>query len=168
MHDRGFRGGRVTGLLLVLALALPAASPAGAAPRDDSRESVPSFNESPGCNDLDGIRGPLASHVGVLGPAEPLYGPWADYYGRTIRDVMDQLVLVHLPGLSKDLYLHDRVLPAFNQVLANLAVAASKGRTNRRQSELPVIDCSGPVVEILREGPITARDIERALRNAAA
>ena len=129
MHDRGFRGGRVTGLLLVLALALPAASPAGAAPRDDSRESVPSFNESPGCNDLDGIRGPLASHVGVLGPAEPLYGPWADYYGRTIRDVMDQLVLVHLPGLSKDLYLHDRVLPAFNQVLANLAVAASKGRT---------------------------------------
>ena len=129
MHDRGFRGGRVTGLLLVLALALPAASPAGAAPEDDSRESVPSFNESPGCNDLDGIRGPLASHVGVLGPPEPLYGPWADYYGRTIRDVMDQLVLVHLPGLSKDLYLHDRVLPAFNQVLANLAVAASKGRT---------------------------------------
>ena len=31
-----------------------------------------------------------------------------------------------------------------------------------------VVDCSGPVVEILREGPITARDIERALRNAAA
>ena len=113
------------GLLLVGTLmlgGLPATAAGDLEPR-----TVPSFNESPGCDSLDGFRGPLASQSGLLSMDEPIYGPWADFYGRTIREVWGQLVAVQLPGQSKTLYVHERVLPAFEMVLDNLAAEASQG-----------------------------------------
>jgi hypothetical protein len=71
----------------------------------------------------------------ALPGATELHGPWADYFGRTISEVSSDLVVVHLPGLAKDLYIHERVLPAFNQVLANLAVAAANGDTYEIRSD---------------------------------
>lgn len=64
-----------------------------------------------------------------LWDSTPLHGPWADHYGRTIGDIRDDLVVVRLPGLAKDLYIHERVLPAFNRVLENLASYAPPGET---------------------------------------
>ncbi|MEE9297663.1 MAG: M15 family metallopeptidase [Acidimicrobiia bacterium] len=98
-------------------------------------DTVPSFSESPGCGAVNGVRGP---HMGP-GPYDPafpydvlpdgteLHGPWADYYGRTIGEVGSDLVPVNLPGLAKTLYIHQRVLPAFQQVLDNLAIEAANG-----------------------------------------
>ncbi len=128
-HRRG------TALAAVLALVLAGAPVAGAEGPAPEQESIPSFNESPGCAALDGIRGPLATHSGVLDPSEKLYGPWADFYGRTIQDVIDQLVPVHLPGQAKTLYVHERVLPAFQMMLQNLADAAADGKTYTVRSD---------------------------------
>jgi len=116
---------RVTmAVLLIGALGVPSA-----AADEPITEQIPSFNESPGCGDLDGIRGPLASKVGLLEMSEPIYGPWADFYGRTIASVHSQLVPFKLPGQSKTLYVHQRAYPALQQVLKNLAAEAAKGHT---------------------------------------
>jgi len=132
-HTRIHR--RLTALVAAVTLVLGAAPPAGASDPQPQSEAVPSFNESPGCAALDGIRGPLATQSGVLDPSEKLYGPWADFYGRTIQDVIDQLVAVHLPGQSKTLYVHERVMPAFQMMLQNLADAAAKGKTYTIRSD---------------------------------
>jgi hypothetical protein len=126
---------RLTALAAVSALVLGAVPPAGASDPQPLEESIPSFNESPGCGALDGIRGPLAPYQGVLDPSVKLYGPWADFYGRTIGDVIDQLVPVQLPGQSKTLYVHERVLPAFESMLQNLADAAAAGKTYEIRSD---------------------------------
>jgi len=116
---------RVTmAVLLIGALGVPSAAADEPIP-----EQIPSFNESPGCGDLDGIRGPLASKVGLLEMSEPIYGPWADFYGRTIASVHSQLVPFQLPGQSKTLYVHERAYPALQQVLENLAAEAAEGNT---------------------------------------
>lgn len=86
-------------------------------------EDVPSFNESPGCGALDGIRGPTAEDPGRIELWEPIYGPWADFFGRTMQAAWDQRVAVRLPYMSpgsKWLLIHERVLPAFEQVVDNL------------------------------------------------
>jgi len=95
-------------------------------------EGVPSFNESPGCDALDGIRGPTAADPGRIELWEPIYGPWADFYGRTMADAWAQRVVVQLPGMApgtKALFIHQRVLPAFQQVVANLQAEAAAGHT---------------------------------------
>ena len=100
-------------------------------------DTVPSFAESPGCGAFNGTRGPQMGPgpyeagwpYDALPTATELHGPWADFYGRTIGDVHGDLVVVHLPGQAKDLYIHGRLLPAFNQVLANLAIEAANGNT---------------------------------------
>ncbi len=93
---------------------------------------VPSFNESPGCGALDGTRGPTADDPGLLEMWEPIYGPWGDFYGRTIAQAWGQRVEVQLPGMypgTKILLIHERVLPAFEQVVAGLEAEAAAGRT---------------------------------------
>ncbi|MCH7583856.1 MAG: M15 family metallopeptidase, partial [Acidobacteria bacterium] len=125
----------VLGLLLSLtASALPASA------RSDT---VPSFSESPGCGAFNGLRGPQMGPgpyddnypYSALPSTEELHGPWADYFGRTIGQVNSDLTVVHLPGQAKDLYIHERVLPAFNQVLANLAVEAANGNVYEIRSD---------------------------------
>jgi hypothetical protein len=112
-------------IVAAAAMVLLAAPPADSAPVPP----VPSFNESPGCQALNGIRGPFVTRAGIIPMDEPIYGPWGDFYGRTIQDVYDQLVQVKLLGQAKILYIHQRVLPAFQRVLDNLAAAAADGNT---------------------------------------
>jgi hypothetical protein len=113
----------------MVAAALVVPAPARATENEPLPETLPSFNESPGCDDLDGIRGPFASKSGLLEMSERIYGPWAHFYGRSIQSVWEQLVPVQLPGQSKTLYVHQRVLPPFQQVLDNLAAEAANGNT---------------------------------------
>ena len=121
---------------VLLGLVVSVAAPAvGGEPTPDVApvpEGVPSFNESPGCDALDGIRGPTAADPGQIELWEPIYGPWADFYGRTMADAWAQRVVVQLPGMSpgtKALFIHQRVLPAFQQVVANLQAEAAAGHT---------------------------------------
>ncbi len=135
------RSARLFGALGILGLVVSlAATTTPAAARSDT---VASFAESPGCGAPNGTRGPQMGPgpyeagwpYNALPGVTELHGPWADYFGRTITEVSSDLVVVHLPGLAKDLYIHERVLPAFNQVLANLAVAAANGDTYEIRSD---------------------------------
>ena len=129
------RFSRIAGALGVLGLLLSLT--ASALPASARSDTVPSFSESPGCGAFNGLRGPQMAPgpyddsypYDALPSTAELHGPWADYFGRTIGEVNSDLVVVHLPGQAKDLYIHERVLPAFNQVLSNLAVEAANGNT---------------------------------------
>ena len=126
---------RAWSAILLAVLLAPQALAAATEPEPEPTplpDGVPSFNESPGCGALDGIRGPTAEDPGRLEMWEPIYGPWGDFYGRTIAQAWEQRVVVQLPGMSpgtKALFIHQRVLPAFEQVVANLEAEAASGRT---------------------------------------
>jgi hypothetical protein len=97
---------------------------------DPRAVTLPSFTESPGCDGPYGIRGPYASHGGYLPPEELVLGPWGGFYGRTMEEVHDQMVLVEMPMADRPfaLYVHRRVVPALEQVIANLEREAAAGR----------------------------------------
>jgi len=128
---------------LIVATVAPAASAQSSPPPHPESDTVPSFNESVGCGPLNGIRGPQMGPgpydsgypYHALPDDAELHGPWADFFGRTIGDVRDDLVVVHLPGLTKDLYIHQRALPAFELVLENLAEQAANGNVYEIRSD---------------------------------
>lgn len=100
----------------------PAANAVGA-----EGESWPSFNESDGCGS-PWMRGPNAQASGWLPASTVLRGPHADYFGRTVDQVWDSLVWWDVPmSNGESLRLHERMMPALDQVEANLAQAASDG-----------------------------------------
>jgi hypothetical protein len=109
---------------------LPALADDPAVDPDPRAVTLPSFTESPGCDGPYGIRGPYATHGGYLAPEELVLGPWGGFYGRTMGDVHDQMVLVEMPMADRpfSLYVHRRVVPALEQVIANLAREAAAGR----------------------------------------
>jgi hypothetical protein len=111
------------------ALPAPAAGDSAAEPGPRA-VTLPSFTESPGCGGPYGISGPFATHGGYLGPEEPVPGPWGDFFGRTMREVHAQMVPVQLPGADRPftLYVHQRVVPALDRVIANLEREAAAGR----------------------------------------
>ena len=125
---------RSAAVLLVLALA--ASSSAGAfaddapAAQEPRAVTLPSFTESPGCDGPYGIGGPYATHSGYLTADELVLGPWGGFFGRTIEQVHAQLVPVELPMADRPftLYVHERVVPALEQVIANLEREAAAGR----------------------------------------
>ena len=120
--------GRV-GAVMLLAFILPAAAATAHEPTPDG---VPSFNESPGCDALNGIRGPLAAEPGLLELNEPIYGPWGDFYGRTVGLAWAQRVAFTYPSTSgspKTFWVHQRVYPALQDLLGNLADEAAEGHT---------------------------------------
>ncbi|MDX1691605.1 MAG: M15 family metallopeptidase [Acidimicrobiia bacterium] len=91
-----------------------------------------SFNESPGCADPQGVRGPYATTAGDLPDSERLHGPWAEVFGRTIGDVRERLVEVALPtngGPPVTVVVHEVVAPALDAVIATLEDHAADGRT---------------------------------------
>jgi hypothetical protein len=115
--------------LLALSPAPGLADDAGANP-DPRAVTLPSFTESPGCDGAYGISGPYAPHGGYLGPEEPVPGPWGDFFGRTMQQVHSRMALVELPGADRPftLYVHQRVVPALERVIANLEREAAAGR----------------------------------------
>lgn len=123
--------GAVSLALALAAGAVPAAAGPPAAEPGPRAVTLPSFTESPGCNGPYGISGPLATHSGYQGPEEALPGPWGGFFGRTMREVHAQMVPVQLPGADRPftLYVHQRVVPALDRVIANLQREAAAGRT---------------------------------------
>jgi hypothetical protein len=97
---------------------------------------APSFNESAGCGeDLQGFRGPQADSPGRVSDSQVIGGPWGDFFGRTMGEVRDRLVpmaLPNAPGLSPvTIYVHERVVPALEQVIENLAREQEAGNYYR-------------------------------------
>ena len=109
----------------LIALTLPVSA-------NPQEEGLPSFNESEACETLVGIRGPLAEAPGTLDVDEPIFGPWADFYGRTVGDAWDQRVVFQFPTMSgspKTFWVHERVLPALQLALDNLQAEIGLGHT---------------------------------------
>ncbi|MFH1329456.1 MAG: M15 family metallopeptidase [Actinomycetota bacterium] len=120
----------------IAVLALAAVSPAPAQGEDSGVDQgpravvLPSFNESPGCAGPYGVIGPLATHSGYLPPEEPVFGPWGDFFGRDMEEVHAHLVPMQLPMTDRPftVYVHERVVPALQQVIDNLEREAAAGR----------------------------------------
>jgi hypothetical protein len=84
---------------------------------------LPSFNESAGCGVAQGVRGPYATVAGDLPDTEAVLGPWGDFYGRDLGAVRGLLVEVALPTTGDrevTVWVHEAVLPALRQAIANL------------------------------------------------
>jgi hypothetical protein len=129
-----------TMLMVALALAaLPATAVAMPQPTEDASGSgeravvLPSFTESPSCGGPYGIAGPYASHPGAHSDDEPILGPWGDFFGRSVGDVRSRLVEMQLPG-GIPVWVHERVAPALQQVIDNLAAEAAAGRVYQIRS----------------------------------
>jgi hypothetical protein len=91
-------------------------------------EAWPVFNESNGCDQLR-TEQPFASRSGYLSNDEPIRGPFADFFGRTIGEVRSHLVYWDVPMSDGErLQVHEYLLPAFQQVTANLQSEQAKGR----------------------------------------
>lgn len=124
----------ITTVIAVAFLLTPISAPRAVAEGPVS-EGVPSFGESAGCGALDGVGGPRMPATGFQEDSTLVYGPWGDFFGRTIGEVRSQLEPIHLPGLSKTLYIHERVLPAFDQMLENLAAYQPDGESYEIRSD---------------------------------
>lgn len=128
------RAGTIAALLTVVLSAVPSGPvfADGTAPGEEARAvTLPSFTESPGCGGPYGVGGPFATHSGGLGPEEPVLGPWGGFFGRTMDEVHGHMVPVELPKADRPftLYVHERVVPALQQVIANLEREAAQGRS---------------------------------------
>jgi hypothetical protein len=123
------RHGAAVLILTLLAGAAPATAQIEAPPQGRDA-TIPSFNESPGCDGPSGIRGPYATRAGDLSPSEPISGPWGDFFGRDIAEVRSRLVAVPLPstGGTVTVYVHQRAAPALRAVIRNLQREAAAGR----------------------------------------
>lgn len=114
---------------LVLAIALLAAlfpaAPAVAGVGEGT--AIISTNESWGC-DQPSTDGSYATRIGRLPDWERIGGPRADLLGRTIGQVRDDLVWWPVPmSGGYQILMHERALPALDQVTANLAAEQAKG-----------------------------------------
>jgi len=92
---------------------------------------LPSFNESAGCLEPQGIRGPYASVVsGDLPGTEAVLGPWGDFYGRDLDEIRGHLAEVALPmtgGREVTVWVHEAVVPALEAAIANLEAEEAAG-----------------------------------------
>lgn len=91
---------------------------------------LPSFNESPGCDASQGIRGPFAASEGPIPDGERVWGPWGGYFGRDIDEVRSHLVEMSLPNGEAEpvtVYVHERAAPALQLVIDNLLREQERG-----------------------------------------
>jgi hypothetical protein len=103
-------------LIGVFALTLPVASLA-----NDAGVSGANFAESKGCEPFTaGLSRPLVNSTGYMSTNEQIKGPWGDMFGRTYYQVSQSLVEWQLPGTSKILRVHERMIPALDQAGASL------------------------------------------------
>jgi hypothetical protein len=126
---RAFRVG--TAVALALAAFPPMAGADDLGVGEGARAvTLPSFNESAGCDGPLGVVGPYASRSGGVSPEEAVLGPWGDFFGRSMEEVHASLVAMELPGTDRPfiVYVHARVVPALEQVIENLEGEAAAGR----------------------------------------
>jgi hypothetical protein len=91
------------------------------------------FNESAGCGEPRGVLPPLTTTDSTSNRSIPsdhqVRGPWGNFFGRDYGDVSGSMVSWTIPmSGGKTTRVHERALPAFERVAANLAVEAAKGR----------------------------------------
>ncbi len=121
------RAGAVRWVLaaLMVAALLPVAAPAGAVVGEGT--ATISTNESWGCGQPS-TDGSYASKTGSLANTEPIGGPRAELLGRSIGEIRDDLVWWTVPmSGGYRVLMHERALPALDQVTANLAAEQAKG-----------------------------------------
>ena len=92
----------------------------------------PYFNESGGCDDPSGIVPPMSTTNSSANRSLPsghqVRGPWGDFYGRDYGDVSASMVNWTVPMSGGTVVkVHERALPAFQQVTANLAAESANG-----------------------------------------
>ena len=117
----------VLALTLIVGLSINVAAVTALEPVAAVGESWPSSNESDGCVGLYAST-PLATKIGFLSYGERIRGPYGDMFGRSVADVRADLVSWRIPG-GEVIQVHERALPAFQQVTANLAAESAKGNT---------------------------------------
>jgi len=118
------------GVVVLLSLALIAGEVAYPPPAvaSDTSTRWETFSESSGCSDPY-TRTPFVSKKGGLGESEPILGPFGTYFGRSIADVRSRLASWGVPGSGgRVVNVHQDMIPALNQVAANLAAEAGNGR----------------------------------------
>ncbi len=112
-------------VLLVAALLAPAVSPAAAVVGEGT--AAPSFNESWGC-EQPSTSSTHVSRSGSLPNSELLRGYRGDFLGRTIGEIRNSLVYWTVPmSGGYQVLVHERMIPALNQVTANLAAEQALG-----------------------------------------
>ncbi len=117
--------GRWGTVIVLIAALLPTSVPAHAAVGEGT--ATPSTTESWACGQPS-TDGSYASRIGGLTDAERIGGPRADLLGRTIGEVRSSLVWWTIPmSGGYKILMHERALPALNQVTANLAAEQAKG-----------------------------------------
>jgi len=102
-------------------------APVFAAPSDTGTSSA-NLGESDGC--APGIAGPRRPETwrsGYLGSDVIVSGPWGDTYGRSRGQVTSSLVDWRIFGTNQTVRIHERMIPAAQQVDAGLAQAMSDG-----------------------------------------
>ena len=92
-----------------------------------------SFNESHGCGQPQGVATPMttsnASGSRAIPSGHQVRGPWGAMYGRDYTGVSSRLVYWTVPmSGGKRVRVHERALPAFQRVSANLAAEQANGR----------------------------------------
>lgn len=111
-------------LIGVFALTLPVASLA-----NDAGVSGANFAESKGCEPFTaGLSRPLVNSTGYMSTNEQIKGPWGDMFGRTYYQVSQSLVDWQLPGSTKILRVHERMIPALDQAGASLEAHLAAGK----------------------------------------
>lgn len=106
------------GVALALVVGLTGTAMAASSTAGDA---TPNFTESSGC-DTYGLRGPLSQYNTI---GSRIYGPYADFFGRTASQVEASTSWWVHPG-GKFFRVHDRSLPAF-QDAANRIISANTG-----------------------------------------
>ncbi len=105
---------RVALLVLVMTLATPAAI-AQATASSTAGDATPNFTESSTCG-VYGLRGPLSATNTIGGR---IYGPYADFFGRT-RSQVEASTTTWTEPSGYTFRIHQRSLPAFQQARANI------------------------------------------------
>ena len=94
----------------------------------DPGTNVANFSESRGC--APNTRGTARPYVGSsMSTSTLIRGPWGDMFGRNYYQVAQSLVQWRLPGTSKVLRAHQRMLPALDEVKRNLEADYAAGRS---------------------------------------
>jgi len=89
-------------------------------------EAWPSFNESEACG-ASYVRTPTFPRRGRISANTVLRGPFAAMFGRTVSQVAAHLVDWRVPGTRAVVRVHERVLPALEQVAETIAAQAGDG-----------------------------------------
>lgn len=97
---------------------------------NDAGENIVNFSESHGCEPH--VRGTMRPFVGVSGAmpvSTQIRGPWGSMYGRTYYQVQQSIRDWRLPGSTRIIRAHERMLPALERAGQALAAHQAQGKS---------------------------------------